>query len=416
MQRKNRVAVTGMGLITPLGTGVEKTWSGLVAGRSGIATVASFDASPLPTRFAGEVLDFEPQVFFGRKEARRLERSQQFALAASQMAMDDAKLELTPEEQDRAAVIIGSGVGGLTMAEEEHRKVVERGYKGLSPLFILGVLPNMAPAQVAIRFGFRGPNWSTNSACATSAHALGEAARLIQRGDAVVALAGGMEAPVCFMGLAGFCSLRALSTRNDDPAAASRPFDRERDGFVLSEGAAVLVLEELGRARERGAAILGELVGYAATGDAHHLTAPAPAHAGGQRSMRLALSDAGLEPADVDYVNAHATSTEVGDLMEAEAIRAVFGEASRDLLVSSTKSMTGHMTGAGGAAEAAFSLLAMRDGVVPPTINLHAPEEGVDLDFVPLEARRAPLEVVMSNAFGFGGTNVTLIFRKSSGE
>lgn len=408
----HRVAITGIGLITPLGTGTQATWSGLTQGRSGIGPISSFDASDLPTRFAGEVRDFEPEAFLSRKEARRIERSQQFALAASEMALEDAGFTLPPELAERAAVIIGSGVGGLALAEAEYRKVLDRGVRALSPLFILGILPSMAPAQVAIRHGFKGPNWGTNSACSTSAHAVGEAARLIRGGDAVVALAGGTEAPICLMGIAGFGAIRALSTRNEDPEGASRPFDRDRDGFVLSEGSAILLLEEWKHAQDRGARVYGELVGYGVTGDGHHLTAPAPSHEGGQRCMRMALDQAGLAPGDVGYINAHATATEIGDRLEAEAIRGVFGESAAKIPVSSTKSMTGHMTGAGGSAEAAFALLALHHGIIPPTINLHNPEEGLGLDLVPLEARKGQMDVVMSNAFGFGGTNVSLLFKR----
>jgi len=408
----HRVVVTGLGLITPLGTGVETTWAGLVQGRSGIRAITSFDATDLPSRIAGEVRDFDPDAFFSAKEAKRLERSQQFAVAASEMAVKDGGLTLDPNEAGKAAVIIGSAVGGLNKAESEYNKVLKRGPKGVAPLFILQILTNMAPSIVAIRLGFKGPNWATNSACATSAHAVGEATRLIQRGDAVVALAGGTEAPIGIMGMAGFSALRALSTNNDDPEGASRPFDRDRDGFVLSEGAAVLLLEEMDHALLRGAKIYGELVGYGVTADAYHLTAPAPGHEGAQRCMRMALAEAGLRPGDVGYINAHATATEIGDRMEAEALQSIFGAENPGVLVSSTKSMTGHLTGAGGAAEAAFSLLAMDRGIVPPTINLRNPDDGVVLDLVPNQARVADLEVVMSNAFGFGGTNVTLVMRK----
>jgi 3-oxoacyl-[acyl-carrier-protein] synthase II len=408
-----RVAVTGIGLITPLGTGAEATWSGLVEGRSGIGPVTLFDASELKTRFAGEVNDFVPEDFFSKKEARRLERSQAFALAASDMAMKDGGFALSPEVAQRGAVIIGSAVGGLAMAETEYQKVLARGPRAMNPLFILGVLPNMLPAQVAIRHGFKGPNWGTNSACSTSAHALGEAARLIRHGDVDVALAGGAEAPICVMGMGGFSAIRALSTRNEDPQGASRPFDRDRDGFVLGEGSAVLLLEEWSSAIERGARVYGELVGYGVTGDAHHLTAPAPGHEGAQRCMKMALAEAGVKLEEVGYINAHATSTEIGDRLEAEAIRAVFGSHAPHIPVSSTKSMTGHLTGASGAAEAAFSLLALHHGIIPPTINLQNPEEGMGLDFVPLTSRAGSLDVVMTNAFGFGGTNVSLVFRKT---
>ena len=408
----HRVVVTGIGLVTPCGIGTEQTWDALVAGRTGIGPITLFDASALETRFAGEVRDFDPLDFMDRKQRRRVDRSQQFAMAAAEMAVNDAEYSLDPAEAERSAVIVGSAIGGLAQAESDCEKVLEKGVGVLSPFFILKVLPNMAPAQIAIRFGFKGPNWSTNSACATSAHAIGEAMRLIQRGEAVTVLAGGAEAPLSVLGVAGFNAIRALSTRNDDPTSASRPFDKDRDGFVLSEGAAILLLESEEHALGRGAPIRGELVGYGASADAHHLTSPAPDHEGGQRAMSGALAEASLSPSDVDYINAHATSTEIGDLMEIQAVKALFGDHAYRIPVSSTKSMTGHLTGACGAAEAAFSLLAMDRGLVPPTINLDCPEEGIDLDCVPHRARPAELDVVLSNSFGFGGTNVSLAMRR----
>ena len=408
----HRVVVTGIGLVTPCGIGTEQTWDALAAGRSGIGPITLFDASALETRFAGEVQDFDPLDFMDRKQRRRLDRYQQFAMAAAEMAVNDAAYSLDPAEAERSAVIVGSAIGGLAQAESDCEKVLEKGVGVLSPFFILKVLPNMAPAQIAIRFGFKGPNWSTNSACATSAHAIGEAMRLIQRGEAVTVLAGGAEAPLSVLGVAGFNAIRALSTRNDDPTSASRPFDKDRDGFVLSEGAAILLLESEEHALGRGAPIRGELVGYGASADAHHLTAPAPDHEGGQRAMGAALAEANLNPSDVDYINAHATSTEIGDLMEIQAVKALFGDHAYRIPVSSTKSMTGHLTGACGAAEAAFSLLAMDRGLVPPTINLDCPEEGIDLDCVPHRTRPAELDVVLSNSFGFGGTNVSLAMRR----
>lgn len=407
------VAVTGIGLITPCGTGLEATWSALVEGRSGIRSIPELEGTGLATRIAGRVVDFEASDWMEPKEVRRLDRFQQFAVAAAQMAVDDGALATPPASPERAAVIVGSGIGGMVLAESEYARALAEGPKAVGPFFMLRMLPNMAPAHIAIRHGFKGLNLSTNSACATSAHAVGEAMRLIERGDADLVLAGGAEAPIGFMSIAGFNALRALSTRNDEPEEASRPFDRTRDGFVLSEGAAVLLLEERAHARERGARIRAELVGYGATADAHHLTAPAPEHEGGQRCMRLALRDAGLDPTEVGYVNAHATATPIGDVMEIQAIAAVLGEHAERVPVSSTKSMTGHMTGAAGAAEAAFAILAMERGIIPPTINLREPDPEIDLDCVANEARPADLEVVMSNSFGFGGTNVTLIFRRT---
>ncbi|NIP56916.1 MAG: beta-ketoacyl-ACP synthase II [Gemmatimonadetes bacterium] len=407
-----RVVVSGIGLITPCGTGVDRTWSTLVEGRSGVRPVPELEDAGLATRFAGRVVDFEPADFMDRKQIRRLDRFQQFAVAAAEMAVRDAALSVPPPAAERAAVIVGSGIGGMVLAEREYARALEEGPGVISPFFILNLLPNMAPAQIAIRHGFKGLNLSTNSACATSAHALGEAMRLIERDEADLVLAGGAEAPIGFMAIGGFNALRALSTRNDDPQGASRPFDRTRDGFVLAEGAAILLLEERGHALERGARIRAELVGYGTSADAHHLTAPAPEHEGGQRCMELALRDAGVEAAEVGYINAHATATPIGDGMEAGAIRAVFGEHADRIPVSSTKSMTGHMTGAAGAAEAAFAILAMERGTIPPTINLHDPDPEIDLDCVPNEARPAEPAVVMSNSFGFGGTNVSLVFRR----
>jgi len=411
---KRRVAVTGIGVVSPCGTGVDRFWESLACGRSGIGPITLFDASALETRFAGEVRDFDPHPYMDRKEARRMDRFQQFALAAAELAMRDAAYEVAPADADRAAVIIGSAVAGLVAAEREYDKAREKGAGSVNPFFILQILGNMAPAYIAIRYGMKGPNWCMNSACATSAHAIGEAMRLIQRGEADVALAGGAEAPIGFMAIAGFNQLRALSTRNDAPQRASRPFDQDRDGFVISEGAAVLLLEELGHAARRGGRVYAELTGYGASADAHHLTAPAPGHEGGQRCMRAALRDAGLEPQDVEYINAHAASTSVGDVLEIEAIAEVFGRHARSVAVSSTKSMTGHMTGAAGAAEAAAAVLALDRGIIPPTINVDHLDPRIELDCVPNVARPAPLNAVMSNSFGFGGTNATLIFQRSN--
>jgi 3-oxoacyl-[acyl-carrier-protein] synthase II len=407
---RRRVAVTGIGLITPCGTGVRRSWAALVAGRSGIGPITLFDASRLQTRFAGEVRDFVAEDFMDRKQARRLDRYQQFAMAAAEMAVQDAAFQLRPEQAERAAVVIGSSVGGLANAETAALAAHQHGPEVVSPFFLLQVLINMAPGQIAIRHGFKGPNWSTNSSCATSAHALGEATRLIQRGEADVALAGGAEAPIGLMCLAGFNALRALSVRNEEPERASRPFDQGRDGFVIAEGAAVLLLEEMEQARERGARIYAEVLGYGASADAHHVTAPAPGHEGAQRSMRAALRDAALEPGSIQYINAHATSTPQGDVLEMSAIQTVFGEHAARIPVSSTKSMTGHMTGAAGAAESAISILAMHRGVIPPTINLENQDLEIPLDCVPNQARAASPRVVMNNSFGFGGTNAALIF------
>lgn len=409
-----RVVVTGMGLITPCGTGMEASWSALVGGRSGIAPITLFDASMMQTRFAGEATDFVPENFMDRKQARRLDRYQQFALAASEMAMRDSGYSVDGHDAERAAVLVGSCVGGLAAAEKACLEAQAVLPGKVSPFFILNVLANMAASHISIRFGFRGASWAMNSACATSAHALGEAMRLIQRGDADVVIAGGAEAPIGFMCVAGFNAIRALSTRNEEPERASRPFDADRDGFVLGEGAAILLLEELGHARARGAKIYAELAGYGASSDAHHVTAPPPEHEGAQRCMRAALADAGVEPAGIGYVNAHGTSTPLGDAAEIVAIKRVFGEHAYRLPVSSTKSMTGHMTGAAGAAEAIISILAMERGVIPPTINLDRVDPAIDVDCVPNVARSAEFDAVMTNSFGFGGTNAALVFRKVS--
>ncbi|XXF80381.1 beta-ketoacyl-ACP synthase II [Myxococcaceae bacterium GXIMD 01537] len=411
--QRRRVVVTGMGLLTPCGTGVEKSWRALIEGRSGIGPITLFDASRLDTRFAGEVRDFVPEDFIERRELRRMDRFEQLAVAASDMALADSGLKVTEHNAHRVATIVGSGIGGISSLEETCRKVLEKGPERVSPFFILQMVPNLAAGYISIRHGLKGPSWATNSACSTSAHALGEALRGIQRGDFDVALAGGAEAPVCLLGVAGFNAMKALSTRNDAPQAASRPFDVDRDGFVLAEGAGVLVLEELEHARARGARILAELSGYGASSDAHHPTAPAPHHEGGQRSMRLAIADAGLVPSDIGYVNAHGTSTDIGDTLEAEALEAVFGEHAVRVPVSSTKSMTGHMNGAAGAAEALISVLALTRGVLPPTVNLDKQDERIRLDCIPHRAREARVGAVMSNSFGFGGTNVSLVFTRA---
>ncbi len=403
-----------MGMLTPCGTGMEQSWDALVRGRSGIGPITLFDASMMQTRIAGEVTDFVPENFMDRKQARRLDRYQQFALAASDMAMRDSGYSVGTSDAERAAVVVGSCVGGLAAAEKACLESQALLPGKVGPFFILNVLANMAASHISIRYGFRGASWAMNSACATSAHALGEALRLIQRGDADVALAGGSEAPIGFMCVAGFNAIRALSTRNDEPERASRPFDADRDGFVLGEGAAILLLEELAHARGRGARIYAELAGYGASSDAHHITAPAPDHEGAQRCMRSALADAGVEPSAIGYVNAHGTSTPLGDATEIVAIKQVFGEHAYRLPISSTKSMTGHLTGAAGAAEAIISILAMERGLIPPTINLDRIDPAIDLDCVPNVARHAEFDAVMTNSFGFGGTNASLIFRKLS--
>ena len=409
---KRRVVVTGMGLITPCGTGIDRSWQALVNGESGVKPITLIDASMLQTRFAGEVRDFVAEDFMDRKQARRMDRYQQFAMAAAQMAMDDCGFIATEHNAERAAVIVGSCVGGLASAEDATIAARPSSPGKVSPFFILNVLINMAASHISIRYGFKGPNWSTNSACATSAHAIGEAYRLIQRGEADVALAGGAEAPIGFMCIAGFNAIRALSTRNDEPERASRPFDADRDGFVLGEGAAILVLEELAHAQQRDAKIYAELSGYGASSDAHHVTAPSPEHEGAQRCLRAALTDAALDVSQIDYINAHGTSTPLGDTAEITAIKRVFGEQAYRVPVSSTKSMTGHLTGAAGSAEAIISILAMQHSIIPPTINLDHLDPAIDVDCVPNVARVLTCNTVMTNSFGFGGTNASLIFTR----
>jgi 3-oxoacyl-[acyl-carrier-protein] synthase II len=393
--------------------GVEKNWEALMAGRSGIGPITHFDPSRLKVRIAGEARDFQAEDFLDRKEIRRMDRFEHLAIAASDLALKDAGLTIDPTHADRVAVIIGTQFGGLASFEESHRKALEHGPERVSPFFVLQTLMNMAAGYVSIRHGIRGPSFSTSSACSSSAHAIGEGMRYIQRGECDVALVGGAEAPVTLLGVAGFASMGALSTRNDAPQAASRPFDRDRDGFVLAEGAALLVLESERSAQRRSARVLAELAGYGATSDAHHVTAPMPRHDGARRAMQLALSEAALSPRQVGYLNAHGTSTPLGDILEAQAVADLFGAHAADLAVSSTKSMTGHLNGAAGAAEAAITVLTLTRGVLPPTVNLDHQDPEIALDCVPHRAREKRLTAVMSNSFGFGGTNVTLLFRKA---
>jgi 3-oxoacyl-[acyl-carrier-protein] synthase II len=411
---KRRVVVTGLGLISPCGTGVEKSWEALTQGRSGVGPITLFDASGLDCRIAGEVKDFRPEDFIDKREIRRMDRFAQFAVGAADMALKDSGLAITPQNAERTAVIVGSGIGGIGSLEETYRRVLEKGADRISPFFILQMIINMAPGYISMRHGIKGPSWSTNSACSTSAHAIGEALRGIQRGDFDAAVVGGAEAPITVLGVGGFAAMKALSTRNDAPQAASRPFDVDRDGFVVAEGAGMLVLETWEHARDRGAKVYAELSGYGASSDAHHVTQPAPEHEGAQRSMRLALKDAGLTPSDIGYINAHGTSTDIGDVLEMEAVARVFGEAAQRVAVSSTKSMTGHMNGAAGAAEAVISVLALQRGVLPPTLNLQRLDPRITLDCIPHVAREKRVSAVMSNSFGFGGTNVTLVFQRPS--
>ncbi|OLB04208.1 MAG: beta-ketoacyl-ACP synthase II [Nitrospirae bacterium] len=406
-----RVVVTGMGLVTPLGTGLEKTWKALCAGKSGIARITRFDPTDYPCQIAGEVPDFDPAAFIEKKEIKKMDLFIHFAVGAAQMAVDDAGLKVTGENADRVGVYIGAGIGGLPAIEHYHKILLEKGAERVSPFFIPMVIINLASGQVAIRLGARGPNSCAVTACATGNHCIGDAFRLIQRGDADVMLAGGTEAAITPLGVAGFAAARALSRRNDDPAHASRPFDRDRDGFVLGEGAGVVVLEELETARRRGARIYGEVVGYAMNSDAHHITAPPDDGEGAIRCMEMAIKDAGVSKDEIGYINAHATST-FADKVETQAIKGVFGDRAYRIPVSSTKSMIGHLLGAAGGVEAVFSLLAIHRGVVPPTINLEHPDPECDLDYVPGRAREVSVKVALSNSFGFGGVNACLLFKR----
>ncbi|HYH99471.1 beta-ketoacyl-ACP synthase II [Hyalangium sp.] len=412
-----RVVITGTGLITALGTGTEKNWQAMLAGKSGIAPITRFDVAKLDTRFAGEVKDFQPEQFMDRREVRRMDLFAQYALAAAEMAMRESGLPIGSDkphgyQQERVGVIVGSGIGGIASLEEQHKKGLEKGFDRLSPFFIIQMIINMAPGLISIRYGAKGPNWSPVSACATSAHAIGEAWKSIRLGECDAVIAGGAEAAITPLGIGGFSVMKALSTHNDNPAAASRPFDKERDGFVMGEGAGVIILEELEHAKKRGANILAELVGYAANSDANHVTAPAPEGEGAARCMRLALASSGLNPEEVGYINAHGTSTPYNDANESKAIKNVFGAHAKKLAVSSTKSMTGHMLGAAGGAEAVVSILALLRGVLPPTINYTTPDPDCDLDYVPNQPREVRVDAAMSNSFGFGGTNAVLAFKR----
>ncbi len=403
--------MTGLGLITPLGVGVEKTWKALLAGESGVGRITRFDPTDYPCQIAAQVNDFNPADYIDGKEIKKMDTFIHYAIAGGQMAMDDSGLKVSPENAEQVGVYVGSGIGGLNAIEAWHKVLLEKGPKRVTPFFIPMSIINLAPGQLAIRFGAKGPNSCAVTACATGNNCIGDAFRLIQRGDADVMIAGGTEAAITPLSVAGFSSSRALSTRNDDPKRASRPFDKDRDGFVLGEGSGILVLEELESARRRGARIYAEIVGYGMSADAYHITAPSEEGEGAARCMRLALKDAGIQPNEVSYINAHATST-MADAIETRAMKTVFGEAIGRIPISATKSMTGHLLGAAGGIEAVFSILAIRDGILPPTINLDHPDPLCDLDYVPHQARKVDVNVALSNSFGFGGTNATIIFRK----
>ncbi len=410
---KRRVVVTGMGSITPVGNDVAATWRAITAGVSGGGPITKFDASTFPVRFACEVKGFDPLMYLERKEAKRADLFAQYAIAASAQAMADAGLEDTSRfDPDRIGVIIGSGIGGLKTFEEQHDVYRERGQSKISAFFIPMFISDIAAGLVSMRYNAKGPNYATISACATSAHAIGDAFRTIQYGDADIMITGGSEMTVTPMAIGGFANMKALSERNDSPETASRPFDATRDGFVMGEGGGIVILEDLQHAIDRGAPIYAEIVGYGATGDAYHLTAPAPEGEGAQRAMRRAMKDANLSPADIDYINAHGTSTPANDLNETKAIKAVFGEYANKVAVSSTKSMTGHMLGAAGAVEFIIGALAVRDCIIPPTINYQHPDPELDLNYTPNTAVNRPVKAVLSNSFGFGGHNVTLAIKR----
>ncbi len=412
MNAKRRVVITGLGLITPVGCGSAAAWEALKAGKSGIAAIANFDPAAFDSRIAGEVKDFTAPDFLDKKETRRLDRFVQYALAAAQEAAKDAGLAPDSMQACRCGVIIGSGIGGLRVIETEHANLLKSGPNRVSPFLIPMLIPDIAAGRVAMFFNFKGPNFATVSACASGAHAIGVSARSIQHGEVDLVIAGGTESCITPLGLAGFCSMKALSTRNDEPEKASRPFDKERDGFVMAEGAGILVLEEMERAVKRGAKIYAELAGYGASADAYHVTAPDPEGVGMALAMEAALEDAGLASGEIDYINAHGTSTTWNDLVETRAIKKVFEEKADQIPTSSTKSMTGHMLGAAGAVELAFCCLAMRDGIAPPTINYENPDPECGLDYVPNKARPVAVKAALSNSFGFGGHNACLVIRK----
>ncbi|MDH7481332.1 MAG: beta-ketoacyl-ACP synthase II [Armatimonadota bacterium] len=411
MERK-RVVVTGMAPITPVGTGTEKYWQALLNGVSGVGLITHFDASDYSTQIAAEIKDFDPEEYMDRKEAKRMDRFAQFAVAASILAIQDSGFQITDENAGRVGVLIGSGIGGTSTWEEQHRTLIEKGPRRVSPFFVPMLISDMASGMASIILGAKGPNLAIVTACATATHAIGEAAKIIQRGDADVMIAGGSEAAITPLAVAGFCAARAFSTRNDEPERASRPFDLNRDGFVIGEGAGVLILESLEHALARGAKIYCEITGFGMSGDAFHITAPAPEGEGAARSMAAALKDAGIKPEDVDYINAHGTSTPDNDKTETMAIKRVFGDYAYKVAISSTKSMIGHLLGAAGAVEAIACICAIRDGIVPPTINYETPDPECDLDYVPNEPRKMPVKIAMSNSFGFGGHNATLILAK----
>src|SRR5579872_2926840 len=407
-----RVVITGMGVVTSLGFGIEPFWQNIIAGTSGVGPITNFDAGEFTTRFAAEIKEFNPEDYMERKEAKKMDRFVQFAVAASRMAIGDSGLKIVEENACRVGVLIGSGIGGIKTIEDQFRIMLDKGPGRISPFLIPMLISDMGAGQVSILFGAKGPNSTVVTACATGTHAIGDAFHIIRRGDADAMITGGAEAALTALGLGGFCAARALSTRNDDPEHASRPFDATRDGFVMGEGAGMVVLETLAQARQRGAPIYAEILGYGLTGDAYHITAPAPEGEGAARAIRMALRHAGIEPEEVDYINAHGTSTLPNDKLETAAIKTAFGDYAYKVAISSTKSMTGHLLGAAGAVEAVIGALAIKHQIVPPTINYTTPDPECDLDYTPNKACPCPIKTVLSNSFGFGGHNATIILRK----
>ena len=406
-----RVVVTGLGMVSPLGTGVESNWEAACAGKSGIGPITKFDATDFTSQIAGEVKDFNASDFIEKQLIRRFDSFIHYALAGARMAMEDSGLKITDKNAHRVGCVTGTGLGGLTMLEHFHEVLLEKGPRKVSPFFIPGIIVNLAPGQIAIEYGAKGPNLSTVTACAASSHAVGEAFRMVRDNMADVIITGGAEATITPLAFAGFCSMRALSTRNDDPLKSSRPFELDRDGFIMSEGAGILILEEMDHALERGADIYAEVVGYGLSGDAYHVSAPSPDGSGAISCMKMALGCADMKPEELDYINAHGTSTKLNDLAENMAIKSVFGDHAKKLAISSTKSMTGHLLGAAGGVESIFTVLTLKHGIIPPTINYDTPDPECDLDYVPNTARKAKVRTAMSSSFGFGGTNACLVFK-----
>lgn len=407
-----RVVVTGLGMVSPLGTGVEKSWQALLQGKSGVGKITKFDPTGFDTQIAAEVKDFVPENFIDKKEMKRMDIFIQYAVAAAVMAVEDAQLKITPADAHRVGVVVGAGLGGLTTIEAFHKTLMERGPGRISPFFIPMLIVNEAPGQISMRFGAKGPNTSVVTACATGNHNIGDGWRMIQRGDADAIIAGGVEATITPLAVSGFNAMKAISTRNGEPEKASRPFEKNRDGFVIGEGSGIIILEELTRALDRGAKIYAEIVGYGLTGDAYHITAPSPDGEGAARCMQMALSSGGIAPEEVDYINAHGTSTYYNDIYETIAIKTVFKEHAQKVPISSTKSMTGHLLGGAGGVEAIFTILTLCQGIIPPTINYETPDPDCDLDYVPNVARKAEVRLALTNSFGFGGTNAVLAFKK----